>query len=375
ISVFTMVDSLEKNVRDSLQSLGKNVVYVQKWPWGGNEEYPWWKYLNRPEPTFDDMEEIRRRSNLAEAACFNVGFRKQIKYQSNDIPDGTIYGVSTDYDNIRSFELAEGRFFSPFEINAGRNLTVIGHKIAKDLFEGADPIGKTIQMGGKKLTVIGVFEKEGKSAIGETSNDDLVIIPLEIAKSMVDFRRNGPWIMVKAKPNVDVADLMDELRGILRSHHRLKPLDEDNFALNQISLMKDSLDAIFGSINFAGGFIAFFSIIVGGFGIANIMFVSVKERTSQIGIQKALGAKRYFILIQFLYESVLLATLGGAIGLLLIFVGTILINNFTDFSIYLTLSNIVRGILISAVIGIASGFVPAWIASRLSPVEAINTKA
>lgn len=375
ISVFTMVDSLEKNVRDSLQSLGKNVVYVQKWPWGGNEEYPWWKYLNRPEPTIDDMEEIRRRSNLAEAACFNVGFRKQIKYQSNDIPDVTIYGVSTDYDNIRSFELAEGRFFSPFEINAGRNLTVIGHKIAKDLFEGADPIGKTIQMGGKKLTVIGVFEKEGKSAIGETSNDDLVIIPLEIAKSMVDFRRNGPWIMVKAKPNVDVADLMDELRGILRSYHRLKPLDDDNFALNQISLMKDSLDAIFGSINFAGGFIAFFSIIVGGFGIANIMFVSVKERTSQIGIQKALGAKRYFILIQFLYESVLLAVLGGAIGLLLIFVGTILINNFTDFSIYLTLSNIVRGILISAVIGIASGFVPAWIASRLSPVEAINTKA
>ncbi|KAB2867181.1 MAG: FtsX-like permease family protein, partial [Bacteroidales bacterium] len=375
ISVFTMVDSLEKNVRDSLQSLGKNVVYVQKWPWGGNEEYPWWKYMNRPQPTIDDMEEIRRRSNLAEAACFNVGFRQQVKYLRNDIPDVTIYGISTDYDNIRSFELAEGRFFSPFELNAGRNLTVIGHNIAKNLFEGADPIGKTIQIGGKKLSVIGVFEKEGKSAIGEDSNDDLVIIPLEIAKSMVDFRRNGPWIMVKAKPNVDVADLMDELRGILRSYHRLKPLDDDNFALNQISLMKDSLDAIFGSINFAGGFIAFFSIIVGGFGIANIMFVSVKERTSQIGIQKALGAKRYFILIQFLYESVLLAVLGGAIGLLLIFVGTMLINNFTDFSIYLTIPNIIRGILISAIIGIASGFVPAWIASRLSPVEAINTKS
>lgn len=375
ISVFTMVDSLEKNVRDSLQSLGKNVVYVQKWPWGGNEEYPWWKYMNRPQPTIEDMEEIRRRSNLAEAACYNVGFRQLVKYQRNDIPDVTIYGVSTDYDNIRSFELAEGRFFSPFEINAGRNLAVIGHKIAKDLFEGEDPIGKTIQIGGQKVNIIGVFEKEGKSAIGETSNDDLVIIPLEMAKTMVDFRRNGPWIMVKAKPNVDVADLMDELRGILRSFRRLKPLDDDNFALNQISLMKDSLDSIFGTINFAGGFIAFFSIIVGGFGIANIMFVSVKERTSQIGIQKALGAKRYFILIQFLYESVLLAVLGGAIGLLLIFVGTILINNFTEFSIYLTIPNIIRGIIISAVIGIASGFVPAWIASRLSPVEAINTKA
>ncbi|MGE0078626.1 MAG: ABC transporter permease [Bacteroidales bacterium] len=375
ISVFTMVDSLEKNVRDSLQSLGDNVVYVQKWPWGGNEEYPWWKYMNRPQPTIDDLEEIRRRSNLAESACFNVGFRNTVKYQKNDMSNTTIYGISTDYDNIRTFDLAEGRFFSPFELNAGRNLAVIGHNIARDLFEGADPIGKTIQVAGKKVSVIGVFTKEGKSAIGEDSNDDLVLIPVEIAKTLVDFRRNGPWIMVKAKPNVNVSDLMDELRGILRSSHRLKPLDDDNFALNQISLMKDSLDAIFGSINFAGGFIAFFSIIVGGFGIANIMFVSVKERTSQIGIQKALGAKRYFILIQFLYESVILAVLGGFIGLLLIFLGTILINNTTDFSISLTIPNIIRGLLISAVIGVASGFVPAWIASRLSPVEAINTKA
>lgn len=375
ISVFTMLDSLEKNVRDSLQSLGDNVVYVQKWPWGGNEEYPWWKYMNRPQPTIDDLEEIRRRSNLAEAACFNVNFRQQIKYQRNDLPEASIYGISTDYDNIRTFDFADGRFFTNFEINSGRNLAIIGHNIAKDLFEGVDPIGKTIQIGGKKFTVIGVFSKEGKSAIGEDSNDDLTLIPINVAKTMVDFRRSGPWIMVKAKPNIIVSDLMDELRGILRSHHRLKPLDDDNFALNQISLMKDSLDAIFSSINFAGGFIAFFSIIVGGFGIANIMFVSVKERTSQIGIQKALGAKRYFILIQFLYEAVLLAVLGGAIGLVLIFIGTVLISNTTDFAISLTIPNILRGLIISAIIGIASGFVPAWNASRLSPVEAINTKS
>ncbi|MCB8964381.1 MAG: ABC transporter permease [Bacteroidales bacterium] len=375
ISVFTMIDSLEKNIRDSLKSLGENVVYVQKWPWGGNEEYPWWKYMNRPQPTLDDLDEIRRRSNLTDKACLNVGFRNMVKYKKNSISNTSIYGVSTDYDNIRTFDLAHGRFFSPFEINAGRKLAVIGHNIARNLIEGEDPIGKTIQVGSKKFTVVGVFEKEGKSAIGEDSNDDLVVIPLEVARTMVDIRRNGPWIMVKAKPNVDVADLMDELRGILRSFHRLKPLDDDNFALNQISLMKDSLDAIFSSINFAGGFIAFFAIIVGGFGIANIMFVSVKERTSQIGIQKALGAKRYFILIQFLYEAVLLAVLGGAIGLLLIFLGTVLVSSTTDFSISLTLPNIARGLCISAIIGIASGFVPAWIASRLSPVEAINTKA
>jgi len=375
ISVFTMIDSLEKNVRDSLQALGKKVVYVQKWPWGGNEEYPWWKYLNRPEPTLSDLEEIRRKSLLTDAACFNVAYNKQLKYNGNNIPDATIYGISTDFDKIRTFDLSEGRFFNQFEINSGRPYAIIGSDIAKDLFQGANPLDKTIKIGGQKVTVIGVFAKEGKSAIGENSLDNMVIIPLNLARTMVDLRNSGPWIMVKAKDDTSVEDLIDELRGILRAHHRLKPLDEDDFALNQIDLLKDSLDSIFASINFAGGFIAFFSIIVGGFGIANIMFVSVKERTSQIGVQKALGAKRYFILIQFLYEAVLLAVAGGVIGLLLIFIGTLAVTHGLDFNVSLTLSNIIRGLLISAVIGIVSGFVPAWMASRLSPVEAINTKA
>lgn len=375
ISVFTMVDSLEKNVRDSLQTLGQKVVYVQKWPWGGNEEYPWWKYLNRPEPNLSDLEEIRRKSLLTDAACFNVAYKKQLKYGSNDIPDAIIYGVSTDFEKIRSFDLSQGRFFSQFEINSGRPYAVIGNEIAKNLFQGVNPIDKTMKIGGQKVTIIGVFAQEGKSATGENSLDDMVIIPLNLARTMVDLKNSGPWIMVKAKNNADVENLIDELRGILRSHHRLKPLDEDDFALNQIDLLKDSLDSIFASINFAGGFIAFFSIIVGGFGIANIMFVSVKERTSQIGIQKALGAKRYFILIQFLYEAILLAVSGGVIGLLLIFIGTLAVTYGLDFKIALTLPNIIRGLLISAIIGIASGFIPAWIASRLSPVEAINTKA
>jgi putative ABC transport system permease protein len=375
ISVFTMVDSLEKNVRDSLQALGKNVVYVQKWPWGGNQEYPWWKYLNRPEPTISDLNEIRRKSLLTESACFNVDFNKQVKWESNNIPGTTIYGVSKDFDKIRSFEIEKGRFFNLFEITSSRPIAVIGSEIAKELFQGANPIGKMLKIGGQKVNVIGVFAKEGKSAIGENSLDNMVLIPLNLARTMVDLRRSGPWIMVKAKENASVADLKDELRGILRAHHKLKPLDDDDFALNQIDMLKSSLDSIFGSINFAGGFIAFFSIIVGGFGIANIMFVSVKERTSQIGVQKALGAKRYFILIQFLYEAVLLAVIGGAIGLILIFIGTQIVTHGLDFKVSLTISNILRGLFISATIGVVSGFFPAWVASRLSPVEAINTKA
>jgi putative ABC transport system permease protein len=374
ISVFTILDSLEKNVRDSIQSLGDNVVYVQKWPWGGNSEYPWWKYMNRPQPNLKDMAEIRRRSNLMSSSVFCIYFRKPIKYMRNEVTDMTIQGISDDYDRVKVFDIAYGRFFSSFELSAGRSVTILGDKIASDLFQGADPIGKFIKIAGRKVMVVGVFKKEGKSAIGGNSHDEIAVIPVGLANTIVDIERAGPMIMVKAKDGVSTDDLNDELRGILRSFHKIKPLDDEDFALNQISLIKQGIDNIFGVINFAGGFIAFFSIIVGGFGIANIMFVSVKERTNIIGIQKALGAKRYFILIQFLYESVLLAVAGGVIGLLLIFIGTLIVNASSDFTITLTASNILRGILISAVIGIFSGFVPAWVASRLSPVEAINSK-
>ena len=376
ISVFTILDSLEKNVRDSIQSLGDNVVYVQKWPWGvGGGEYPWWKYMNRPQPNLKDLDEIRRRSNLTSDAVFCIYFRKSIRYMQNEASEGVVQGVSDDYEKIKAFDVEQGRYFSSFEVSSGRSVAVIGNHIASELFQGLDPIGKSIKIAGRKAIVIGVLKKEGKSAIGDTSPDDIAIIPVGFANTIVDPDRSGPMIMVKAKQNVTTEDLNDELRGILRSFHKIKPLDEDNFALNQISLLKQGIDNIFKVINFAGGFIAFFSIVVGGFGIANIMFVSVKERTSIIGIQKALGAKRYFILIQFLYESVLLAVAGGVVGLLLIFIGTIIISATSDFSISLSVANILRGVIISAVIGIFSGFVPAWVASRLSPVEAINTKA
>lgn len=375
ISVFTILDSLEKNVRESIQSLGDNVVYIQKWPWGGNGEYPWWKYMNRPEPNLKDLAEIRRRSQLSSTSVFCIYFRKPIKYLRNEISEGSIIqGVSDDYDRIKVFDVESGRYFSSFEVGSGRSVVILGNKLSNDLFQGVDPIGKFIKIAGRKVMVVGVLKKEGKSAIGETSHDEMALIPVGLANTIVDIRRADPMIMVKANPGVATDDLNDELRGILRSFHKIKPLEEEDFALNQISLFMQGIESIFGVINFAGGFIAFFSIIVGGFGIANIMFVSVKERTNIIGIQKALGAKRYFILIQFLYESVLLAVAGGIVGLLLIFIGTIIINTTTDFSISLTAANIIRGILISAVIGIFSGFVPAWVASRLSPVDAINSK-
>ncbi len=374
ISVFTILDSLERNVRDSLASLGDNVVYVQKWPWAMGGEYPWWKYMNRPQPSLDDLEVIKTSSILAETSSFMVGFNTLVAFDRNSAPQTTTIAVTDNYEVIRSFDIQAGRYLSPLDLNNGRRVAVIGHQLGQELFAGQNAVGQTIKLNGYKVEVIGVLEKEGQSAIGDQSHDEVVIIPANFARSLIDFRRVGPTIMVKAKTGIPAEELIDELRGIMRSARKLKPIEDDDFALNQVSTLKDGIDNIFKMINLAGWIIGGFSILVGGFGIANIMFVSVKERTNIIGIQKALGAKNSFILVQFLYESVLLSVMGGIIGLLFIFIGTTIVSNVSEFTITLTTSNIGLGLMISAVIGVASGFAPAWQASRLSPVEAINKK-
>jgi putative ABC transport system permease protein len=375
ISVFTILDSLEKNVRDSLESLGDNVVYVQKWPWAMGGDYPWWKYMNRPQPSLDDLNEIRTRSNFAGASSLMVSFRGLVTYNRNSAPNNTVIAVTDRYEEIRAFELEEGRYFSPFDLNTGRRVAVIGNELATELFAGRNPLGESIKINGYSTEVIGVLKKEGQSALGDESLDNLAIIPVEFVRSVIDLRRVGPTIMVKAISGIPTEELTDELRGILRSSRRIKPIEDDDFALNQVSFLKQGIDNIFRMINLGGWIIGGFSILVGGFGIANIMFVSVKERTNIIGIQKALGAKNSFILIQFLYESVLLSILGGGIGLLFIFIGTTLVSKLTEFTISLTTDNIIMGLTVSAIIGVVSGYAPAWQASRLSPVEAINTKS
>ncbi len=373
ISVFTIFDWLEKSIRESLATLGEDVVYIQKWPWSGGNNMPWWKYVNRPQPTEEDLNAIRQHSELTRSSAIMLGFNTTLKYEKNSISSMQVMAVTDQFEDIRSFEVEKGRYFSAYEMVSGRPMVVLGYEVANELFQDEDPIGKTIRVQGNRAQVIGVLKKEGASPIGDNSNDNLVFISLGYGKTMVNLRRIGITIMVKVKDGIPVDELNDELRGLLRTQRRLKPADEDNFSINQLSQFEDQFDTIFTSLNLAGWLIGGFSILVGGFGIANIMFVSVKERTNIIGIQKALGAKNAFILLQFLYESVLLSILGGAIGLFLVFVGTLFISGFSDFSISLTFNNILLGILVSAIIGIVSGFAPAWQASRLNPVEAINT--
>lgn len=377
ISVFTIVDSLEANIRESVSSLGSDIIYVEKWPWAPEEgqEYAWWKYMNRPLPTLDEYEFLRQKSRLAENVCFLAAVQKMIEYGNSNVEGAGIVGVSHGFQEIRSFELERGRYFSPLEANAGRNVAVIGHDIASELFRGVDPIGKYINVFGRKVVVIGVVEKEGSGMFEGLILDDLALLPLDFFKGFVDIRSDmsSPQIWVKARPNVSVDELGFELKQLMRSYRRLGPMEENNFALNQTSIINNQLDQLFAVLKIAGFFIGIFSIIVGGFGIANIMFVSVKERTHQIGIQKALGAKKYFILLQFLFESIMLSLAGGIIGLFIVFLGALAINYSSDFSIYLTLNNILVGIGISSLIGLVSGIFPAWQGARMDPVVAINT--
>ena len=373
ISVFTVVDSLEHKIESSISELGSNVVYIQKWPWEFSMDFPWWKYVDRPVSKVREADEIIKRSQLTEAVSFVMSINKKVQSETSSSENTTVMGVMHDFDKTWAFSIEQGRYFSETELVSGRNVALIGPEIANVLFLNSVPLGKQIKIWGSKIQIIGVFKKKGEDSFGE-STDNIVVLPARFIANyeVVDSEFNNPMIIVKAKENVSNEDLRQELRGIMRSIRKLKPYQEDNFAINESNMINKGFEQLFSILSLAGWFIGIFSLIVGGFGIANIMFVSVVERTNQIGIQKSLGAKRFFILSQFLFEAIFLSLIGGAFGLVLIFLGTLASTYLLDFSISLYLSNILLGLFVSFIIGIISGIVPAYKASILDPVEAIR---
>ncbi|PKP00748.1 MAG: ABC transporter, partial [Bacteroidetes bacterium HGW-Bacteroidetes-9] len=349
ISVFTVFDSIERTLRDSINSLGSNVLFVQKWPWAFGSDYPWWKYMKRPEPTMADLQEIQRRSQASEASTYFVNFSKSIKYEGSSVDNTSVMGVSNDYSKVMSIEFADGRYFTSEESAGGRPVGIIGYEIAQSLFGNADPVGRRVKVFGQKIEVIGVLKKEGEKSFGNSS-DNQVILPVNFVRNFIDLKRDniGAAIIVRAKTGVQNDELADELTGIMRSVHKLKPGVEDDFSINETSVISQGFDQLFSVVAIVGWIIGGFSLLVGGFGIANIMFVSVKERTAQIGIQKSMGAKNYFILQQFLFEAVFLSIFGGIVGLGIIFLITQLISWTTDMNLILTFGNIALGVSVSA---------------------------
>jgi len=374
ISVFTVLDWMEVAIRDSIASLGDDVVYVQKMPWSFDPNLAWWDIIAWPAVSLDDYKAILRNSTKSVAASFSVIFNRNLKHKDNAVNDAYIWGVTEGFEEIRSFEIARGRYFSPYELLGGKRVAVIGAVTAETIFENTDPIGKDLTISGNKTAVIGIFKKEGEGGISDSGMDEMTVIPVNYAKRMVNMRNIfiNSNIMLKAREGVAVQELSDEAIMILRAARRLHPDEISNFSVNRASLLTQGFESVFAGINIGGWIIGGFSILVGGFGIANIMFVSVRERTSIIGIQMALGAKRAFILWQFLYESMLLSVVGGVLGLILIFIGTGVVNYLWELNMHLTLANIFLGVMISAVIGIVAGYTPAYSAARMNPVDAIG---
>jgi len=376
ISVLTVVDTLDTSIKKSLSFLGNRVIYVQKWPFGfGGGEYKWWEYMKRPRPSIEEYEFLKEKLTWAEAvSLFDVKGGLTVKYKSNSLGSVTTMGVSHEHNQVADFEIARGRYFTYQESDRGANVAIIGYTVAQEVFKGADPIGKIIKLGGNKFSVIGVFEKQGDNFLPTPNNDDLCMIPYKgLAKLFASKSRGlSPEICLKGKESDEgLRELEAEATGLMRAYRRLKPKQNDNFALNRSDAVADFMDTAIGALTIAGWCIGSFAILVGGFGIANIMFVSVKERTNLIGIQKSLGAKNYFILFQFLFESIFLSIIGGGTGILLVLFLSFLSTD--TFIIQLTLKNIMVGLGVSSIIGILSGIIPAISASKMDPVIAIRS--
>lgn len=374
ISVFTVFDSLEKQIKTSINELGQGVVFIQKWPWAmGSSEYPWWKYMNRPQPSVKELDMILEKGQTVAHAAFMTGINRTVEKGSVAVNNTVVIGSTQQYDQVMSFEILRGRYFTLNEHQVAASAGLIGFKLKETLFGELEAVGKSIKVGGHKMLVIGVLKEEGDDPFSE-SHDWRVLAPVGFVKKLADLERINSSILVKSKQNISAEQMKAEVRGIMRTARSLRPGAEDNFAINETSLLTQGFDALFGVVSMVGWIVGGFSLLVGGFGIANIMFVSVRERTSQIGIQKALGAKNYFILLQFLFEAVFLSIIGGLVGLFIVFIGTLIVNGM-DIGLTLALSsgNIILAIGVSALIGLVAGLVPSYKASQLDPVEAIRT--
>lgn len=374
IFVFSAADTFRSKLQESIDKLGSKTIFVQKWPWGGFGDYPWWKYVNRPVPSLRDYELLRDRLEHAEGLSYEIWANERtIKYRSNSVEGVGIRAASQDFNKTWTLDFQEGRYFTENEGRAGSPVVLIGALVAEGLFNGQPAIGKSIIVMGRKLNVVGVFKKEGEDMLG-MSQDKNIVMPLNFAKGIMDIEsdRYDPSITVRGYEHIALEEIESEIQGAMRSIRRLRPGAEDDFSLNKSTIASNQLDTMFGMVDIAGWVIGGFSILVGGFGIANIMFVSVKERTNIIGIQKSLGAKNYFIMLQFLFEAIALCLLGGLLGLLLVYLAT-LAASAVGFEMILFMKNIMLGIWVSVIIGTISGFWPAYSASRLDPVEAIRS--
>src|SRR5258706_6448095 len=378
IAVLTIVDSLERNIRDSFNFLGSDIIYLDKWPFTGGNSRDWWKdFIKRPNVSYNEYRFLKANLKTGtHVSIYAVTNEITVKAGSNGINKILLRGVALEYEYMREVNIEKGRYLTNDEIEGGRNVVILGYELAKALFPKTDPVGEFVKIKNLRFKVVGVNKRQGESFIGFASGDYECIIPYDSFRKLYNTG-SGRWdelgshIGLKGQEDdLGLVLLENEIRGSMRVKRGLKPYQKDNFSINRPEAIANALSSVFDVLGMAGWIIGGFSMLVGGFGIANIMFVSVKERTSIIGLQKSLGAKNYFILFQFLFESILLSLIGGLSGLLLVWLLTF--APFGSLQVVLSLSNIILGLGVSSSIGLVAGIVPAAVAARLDPVIAIR---
>jgi putative ABC transport system permease protein len=374
IGVLATVNSLERNIQNEVKSLGSNTIYIDKWEYSGGPDMPWWKFRSRPNMKYEEQGLIKQRAELVDDLSYLMQNRGNISHKDDVIQNASIYGVVAAQMTIQPISFELGRFFSNAEFNNGSSVCLIGFANAENLFGSSDrALGKQIDVKGKKATIVGVIKKEGKNFIG-WDYDNCIMLPYIFCKQIFEEDFSNPILIAKGKEGVTTAALNDELKGIMRQIRRLAPTQEDNFSLNSVEAFSKAISQSFVTLNVIGAVIGGISLIVGMFGIANIMFVTVKERTSVIGLKKAIGAKRGSILFEFLMEAALLCIIGGAFGLLLVYILTLILSGPLKFPVFISMPMLVTAIIICIVVGILAGIIPARRAAKMDPVVAIRSK-
>ena len=374
IGVLATVNSLERNIQNEVKSLGSNTIYIDKWDYSGGPDQPIWKFRARPTPKYEEAEMVKQRAVLLDDIAFLMQTGGSISHKDDLLQSVSVYGINEEQMTIQPLSFNQGRFFSASEFNAGSNVCLIGFTNAEELFGSTErALGKHIDIKGKKATIVGVIKKEGKNMIG-WDYDNCIMLPYKFCKQLFQEENANPILIAKGKDGVTPAALMDELKGIMRQIRRLSPTQEDNFSLNSVEAFSKAITGFFTTVNVVGAIIGGISLIVGLFGIANIMFVTVRERTSMIGLKKAIGAKKSSILFEFLMEATILCILGGAFGLFFVYILTLILSGPLNFPVYISVPRLFVTIIICVSVGILAGIIPAAQAAKMDPVAAIRGK-
>ena len=372
-SMATAIDALNRAFHESISILGADVLFVSRQSWVNHTYEDWVNGNKRNKITREQVRQVEKQMLMAKAVAPEVALTQSVWYQNRRASSVQIIGTTEQFTITSGFNVAVGRFLTAAEADGGRPVCVIGNDVATNLFRKESPLGKKIKIGARRLEVIGVLEKRG-SFLGMGSFDNEVIIPVQ--QLLIGYWRNPDFtIQVKVNRMDQLEDAREELRGVMRKIRHVSPLDPDDFAINQQDQFIKIFDSATGTIAAVGLLITGMSLFVGGIGIMNIMFVSVAERTREIGVRKAIGANRRTILLQFLIEAAAICLMGGLAGLAVTYLLTLLLGLvFPYFPVTMSLPVMGLAVLTSVLTGLTSGFLPAWRAARMNPVDALRNE-